>query len=60
MGLSTIGLTGKGGGVMAPLCNVLIDVPSDSTRRVQEMHLVVYYYLCERIEGAFVPELLCS
>ena len=54
MGLSTIGLTGRGGGAMASLCDVLIDVPSISTPRVQEMHLVVYHYLCERIEGAFL------
>lgn len=55
MGLSTIGITGKGGGAMAQLCDVLIDVPSNSTPRVQEMHLVVYHYLCERIESAFAP-----
>lgn len=52
MGLSTIGLTGKGGGAMACLCDVLLDVPSQATPRVQEMHLVVYHYLCERIECA--------
>ncbi|MGE3538404.1 MAG: SIS domain-containing protein [Candidatus Tectimicrobiota bacterium] len=50
--LATIGLTGQGGGGMATLCDVLIDVPSRSTPRVQEMHLVVYHYLCERIEWA--------
>ena len=55
MGLSTIGITGKGGGAMAQLCDVLIDVPSNSTPRVQEMHLVIYHYLCERIESAFAP-----
>lgn len=37
---------------MAALCDVLIDVPSASTPRVQEMHLVIYHYLCERIESA--------
>ena len=52
MGLSTIGLTGKGGGEIAQFCDVLIDVPSNSTPRVQEMHLIVYHYLCERIESA--------
>ena len=52
-GLSTVGLTGNGGGAMASLCDVLIDVPSQSTPRVQEMHSVIYHYLCERIEGAF-------
>ena len=55
LGLSTICMTGKGGGAMAQLCDVLIDVPSNSTPRVQEMHLVVYHYLCERIESSFAP-----
>jgi D-sedoheptulose 7-phosphate isomerase len=53
MGISTIGMTGKGGGAMSPFCDVLIDVPSQSTPRVQEMHLVIYHYLCERIERDF-------
>ena len=34
MGLLTIGLTGEGGSSMAPLCDVLIDVPSKITPRV--------------------------
>ncbi len=57
MGISTIGLTGNEGGRMAPLCDVLIDVPSNSTPRVQEMHVVIYHYLCERIETALAGAL---
>ena len=56
MGLSTVGMTGKGGGLMAQFCDVLIDVPSNSTPRVQEMHLVVYHYICERIEAAIISK----
>lgn len=55
MGLSTIGMTGDGGGKMASFCDVLIDVPSKCTPRVQEMHLVIYHYLCQRIENALLP-----
>ena len=47
-----IGMTGEGGGRMASLCDVLIDVPSRSTPRIQEMHLVIYHFLCEQIELA--------
>jgi D-sedoheptulose 7-phosphate isomerase len=54
LGLATIGMTGEGGGSMASLCDVLIDVPSRHTPRVQEMHLVVYHFLCEQIELALV------
>ena len=53
LGVGTIGLTGKGGGAMARLCDVLMDVPSTSTPTIQEMHIVVYHYLCQRIEAAF-------
>ncbi len=56
LGLATIGMTGEGGGHMAPLCDVLIDVPSRLTPRVQEMHLVIYHFLCEQIELALFKE----
>ena len=52
LGMATIGMTGEGGGRMASLCDVLIDVPSQSTPRIQEMHLVIYHFLCEQIELA--------
>ena len=50
LGMATIGMTGEGGGRMASLCDVLIDVPSRVTPRVQEMHSVIYHFLCEKIE----------
>lgn len=54
LGMATIGMTtGEGGGV-ASLCDVLIDVPSRETLRVQQMHLVFYHFLCEQIELALV------
>ena len=56
LGMATIGMTGEGGGHMAPLCDVLIDVPSKVTPRVQEMHLVIYHFLCEQIELALVKD----
>ena len=56
LGIKTIGMTGEGGGDMASLCDVLIDVPSRVTPRVQEMHLVIYHFLCEQIELALVKK----
>jgi D-sedoheptulose 7-phosphate isomerase len=49
-GMKVIGLTGQRGGTLAPLCDVLLDVPSTTTPRVQEMHMMVYHYLCEAVE----------
>ena len=49
-GLRTIGLTGAGGGAMAPLCDVLLAVPLTVTARIQEVHLVTYHAICAAVE----------
>lgn len=54
LGIRTIGLTGAGGGAMAPLCDVALCVPSAKTPRIQEMHLAVGHMLCQLVEEAFV------
>ena len=48
--ITTIGLLGKGGGACAPLCNVPIIVPSDSTARIQEAHGFLGHVLCAEVE----------
>jgi D-sedoheptulose 7-phosphate isomerase len=48
--LVTIGLTGEGGGKMAGLCDILLDVPSSRTPRVQEIHLISLHWMAEEIE----------
>jgi len=55
VGMKTIGMTGKGGGRLAPLCDILIDVPASRTFEVQELHLPVYHCLCMMVEGHFFP-----
>lgn len=55
-GLRTLGLTGRGGGKLAPAVDVAIVVPSDDTQRIQEAHIVVGHILCELVEEAlFAP-----
>mgnify|MGYP001331196096 CR=1 FL=1 len=52
-GLTVVALTGKDGGKMAPLytgADVEIRVPSDSTARIQEVHLVIIHALCDFID----------
>ena len=51
-GLVTMGLTGRGGGAMGELCDVLIDVPHQSTQRIQEVHGMVVHLLAEIVEDA--------
>jgi len=50
-GLITIGLTGRGGGAVAPLADFLLDVPSVSTPRIQEAHLFILHELAARLEA---------
>lgn len=50
MGMATVGLTGQGGGAMAELCDVLLDVPSRVTPHIQEAHICLYHLLCDRVE----------
>ncbi len=49
-GLLTIVLTGEGGGNVGPLCDILLDIPSRETPRVQEAHLFLLHLLSQRIE----------
>jgi D-sedoheptulose 7-phosphate isomerase len=49
-GITTIGLLGKGGGKCASMANQSIIVPSQSTARIQEMHILIGHILCDLIE----------
>jgi D-sedoheptulose 7-phosphate isomerase len=54
LGMQTIALTGEGGGAMAAHSDVLIDVPSRSTPLIQQVHIVLYHYICEHVEAAMM------
>jgi D-sedoheptulose 7-phosphate isomerase len=49
-GAVTVGLAGEGGGRLAELVDHRIFVPSTSTARVQEMHMVLGHALCALLE----------
>ncbi len=49
-GSSVIGLLGRDGGVIAPLCDSAIIVPSQATERIQEAHITVIHIWCELLE----------
>ena len=49
-GVRTIGLLGKGGGLAKNLVEESIIISSNSTARVQEMHILVGHILCDLIE----------
>ena len=49
-GIKTIGLLGKGGGKSSAIVNQSLIVSSESTARVQEMHILIGHILCDLIE----------
>jgi D-sedoheptulose 7-phosphate isomerase len=51
-GSFTVGLTGHTGGAMKEVCDVCICVPSDSTPRIQECHLIIEHAICAGVESA--------
>jgi len=48
--ITTIGLSGRDGGKMADLCDILLIVPSHTTARIQEMHITLGQMLCGALE----------
>jgi len=53
LGLRTIGLLGRDGGLVAPLVDIPLIVPAEETPRIQEVHITLGHILCELIESAF-------
>lgn len=49
-GLKTIGLTGKDGGELAKKVDIAIIIPSQTTARIQESHILIIHILCELAE----------
>lgn len=53
LGIKVIGLTGKNGGELAKVSDVVIKVPEEDTYKIQELHLPVYHCLCMMLEDHF-------
>jgi D-sedoheptulose 7-phosphate isomerase len=49
-GLVTVGLTGKTGGDMPPLCDYCIRIPVAETPKIQEGHIILGHIICGLIE----------
>jgi D-sedoheptulose 7-phosphate isomerase len=54
--MSVIGLTGSTGGKMAYVCDLLLNVPSIDTPRVQEAHIAIGHILCDIVESSMFPK----
>lgn len=51
LGITTLGLTGKGGGLLKKFADFCIIAPAQDTYRIQEYHLVIYHFLCAYVEA---------
>ena len=50
MDIITVGLTGQSGGEMQSLCDYCMQVPSMSTPRIQESHIMLGHIICSLVE----------
>jgi D-sedoheptulose 7-phosphate isomerase len=52
MHLSVVGLTGQTGGRLKDACDVCLRVPSESTPRIQEIHILIGHLICQVVEDS--------
>jgi D-sedoheptulose 7-phosphate isomerase len=52
----TLGLSGRDGGQMTSLCDLNIIIPSMTTARIQEMHILIGHILCKAVDELFTDE----
>ncbi|MCX8174407.1 MAG: D-sedoheptulose 7-phosphate isomerase [Thermoplasmata archaeon] len=53
MGIATVGFTGETGGAMKDWSDILLNVPSKDTPRIQEAHITAGHIICYLIEKRF-------
>lgn len=56
LGMTCVAFTGETGGKMKDICDLLLNVPSKDTPRIQESHIMLGHILCELIETAIFPK----
>jgi len=52
-GCKTLGLSGRDGGKMNGLCDLNIVIPSSTTARMQEMHILIGHIMCLSVDDLF-------
>ena len=50
MGVKIIAMTGETGGAMKEFADILLNVPSKDTPRIQESHILIGHIICELVE----------
>lgn len=52
-GIHTIALTGESGGKLKETADILINVPSNDTPRIQECHILIGHIICQLVEEKY-------
>lgn len=52
-GVFVVGMTGETGGKMAAVCDILLNVPSKDTPRIQESHILIGHIVCQLAEELY-------
>lgn len=48
--VKVISLTGESGGKLSTISDILLNVPSNDTPRIQEAHIMIGHIICEQVE----------
>ena len=56
IGMITVGFTGSTGGKMKDISQILVNIPSVDTPRIQECHMILGHTLCEIVEMQLFPK----
>lgn len=55
LGVITVAMTGESGGAMKEMADILLNVPSSDTPRIQESHIMLGHIICEIVEATIFP-----
>ena len=55
LGVITVAMTGESGGAMKEMADILLNVPSTDTPRIQESHIMLGHIICEIVEATLFP-----
>ena len=56
LGITTVGVTGEHGGKLKDHVDICFQAPSQSTPRIQEVHITVAHVICDLVEKAFCDQ----
>jgi D-sedoheptulose 7-phosphate isomerase len=53
--LAVVGLTGRSGGEMVPLCDLCLQAPAEAAQLIQQIHITAAHIICGLIEEHLFP-----